>query len=487
MRESPHIFISYAQADEARAEEIRARLSAEGLKTLTIGREPLPDDGLEQDARDAIRDSDIFILCLSKNAVGLRGTLQQRLSRELNYLWRGTNGHAFLIPVRLEECAVPESLRAFEYIDLFAEGAWTTLFSEIEAAAARRARLRAPEAAARQSSGPRESPRPKGAGGDEDEFEGEYGELEGPADTSSIFDWRVDLRRLVAGKRDAAIEHLGSVEEYINVNIAEADDEEVAEEAFRHALEALLLTWRPTARGEEHKAARMLELINTYRPPEAFQKVIELVRWVKLFEKTDETGAGEEGDDLRLQGLVALENYYDSPPRPPEDESKAYKSYLSLLEEDLESRLRCGYALRRLVELGVVELSGEKVRMLIDRNPRTLRELVNLLLDENRRTKAERDLRLVYIECLEAGEQVEAEFERAVVSCGGQFERPPDVGPVVYIQKQAIKLALKEPVLFKYHALRLTQGARAGRLELNRMAGAVAGQGGGKNRRNGDG
>lgn len=488
MRKTPHIFVDYARADGERAGEVLERLSGEGFKTLTDGGERAGDGGWAPGDPTAFLDADFFLICLSNNAVDAKGVLLVGLKRKLDCLWRGANGQAFLIPIRLEECRVPRSLQAFECVDLFTPSGWVELLAAIEETAARRRQL--DEVYADWSSpgvGETKAALETGAA-----TRDVSAELEGPADPTSVFDWGVDLRKLVAGKRDAAVERLGGIEEYVEVILAGVSEAEAeaAEEAFNHALDNLVQTWQPTVPGREDEAARMLELINTYSPPPpaGYNKVMELVRWVKLFEK-DEPEEDEGGaEDLRLLGLVALENYFGSPPLPPADYSDAYRAYLSLLEEDLDNRARCGYALRRLIELGVDELTAARVRGLIGKNPAALKDLINLMLDPNWRSKAEREMTLVYVQCLEAGEESELGFERAVVSCGAQFERRRDLGPLVKFHGQTIELDVTgdERVLFKYYGMRLTQEAKAGREIYNSMGASVQG-GAQQTRRNGDG
>ncbi len=50
----------------------------------------------------------------------------------------------YLIPVRLEDCEVPESLRDFQWVNLFEEKGWTLLAKAIQVGMERRAEVRKP-------------------------------------------------------------------------------------------------------------------------------------------------------------------------------------------------------------------------------------------------------------------------------------------------------------------------------------------------------
>ncbi len=76
--------------------------------------EPLPDFEI----RKAVRESDAILVCLSKqfNQAGYR---QKEVRLALDVAMEKPEGEIFIIPARLEECETLESLRAWNWVNLF--------------------------------------------------------------------------------------------------------------------------------------------------------------------------------------------------------------------------------------------------------------------------------------------------------------------------------------------------------------------------------
>jgi hypothetical protein len=427
----------------------------------------------EQEVTKAIRSSDFFLACLSRNSVNSQGRTERKLNKQLRVLWSGIDNETFLIPVRLEDHIIPESLLGFEHVDLFHDDGMQTLFRAITKVADGRRNL---DKAFAHLSAEEDLPATQitKQQADDSATEVEESSLEGPVDPTSAFDWGIDLRKLVNGEREDALEHLGGIEDYIEVMLAEADDISLAEQAFNTALEKLVQTWQPTAVESEEQASNILELIRSYTPPPGFVKVIEYIHWLNQFAATRDIEAVRRRDeDLHLKALVALEGYYGTAPQPPEDESAAYRTYIDILKEDFESPVRCGYALRRLLELKVAEFGEDVVNAIIYKNPTALKELVSMLLDPNRKSMLEQSLAFIYIICLEAGDEAEVEFGQAVIFCGGHIERIRNKGPVIHIQGRIITITLRDHLLHKYLLLTLRREAAAGRDKLESLSAHV--------------
>lgn len=87
----------------------------------------LPGYDWDEAIRSAIQRSDAFIVCLSRRAVGKTGFIQKEIREALEHAERRPQGKVFIIPVRLESCAVPERLQRWQWIDLFKRGGYERL------------------------------------------------------------------------------------------------------------------------------------------------------------------------------------------------------------------------------------------------------------------------------------------------------------------------------------------------------------------------
>ena len=131
MYAKPQIFISYAREDYEAVEQLYNRLQYAGFKSWMDKKDILPGERWESSIEKAIRESDFVLICLSNKSVGKRGMLQREIKEALD-LWREKlEDDIFLIPVRLEDCEVPESLRKFQWVNLYDSSAWILFLKAI--------------------------------------------------------------------------------------------------------------------------------------------------------------------------------------------------------------------------------------------------------------------------------------------------------------------------------------------------------------------
>jgi len=121
------IFLSYAREDRDKVENLHGRLSDAGFKPWMDTKEILPGEAWAFGIQKAIRSSDFFLACLSPNSVSKRGSLQTEIRDALRIWQEKLESDIHLIPVRLEDCQIPESLRDFQWVDLFEKDGWDKL------------------------------------------------------------------------------------------------------------------------------------------------------------------------------------------------------------------------------------------------------------------------------------------------------------------------------------------------------------------------
>ena len=93
----------------------------------------LPGELWQESILRAIRDSHFFLACISPNSVDKRGFLQRELREALDAWQDKLPGDIYLIPVRLEECTVPEQLSQFQWVDISHTRGWSRLLRAIQA------------------------------------------------------------------------------------------------------------------------------------------------------------------------------------------------------------------------------------------------------------------------------------------------------------------------------------------------------------------
>ncbi len=132
MKATAQIFISYAQEDREKVESLYQKLSDVGFKPWMDTKDILPGEGWESKIQEAIQRSDFFLVCLSASSVDKRGSIQKEIKQALKIWQEKLDNDIYLIPVQLEDCQVPGSLRDFQGVNLFKENGWARLVKAIQ-------------------------------------------------------------------------------------------------------------------------------------------------------------------------------------------------------------------------------------------------------------------------------------------------------------------------------------------------------------------
>lgn len=134
---APKVFLSYAREDRAPVMILYDRLAAAGILPWMDDRDILPGEDWEKSIWRAIQDSDFVVVCLSRYSTGKRGFLQREVKRALELWEEKLEEDIYLIPSRLEDCVPPNSLRKFQWVDLFRENGFDCLIEAITTGAMR--------------------------------------------------------------------------------------------------------------------------------------------------------------------------------------------------------------------------------------------------------------------------------------------------------------------------------------------------------------
>jgi HD-GYP domain-containing protein (c-di-GMP phosphodiesterase class II) len=135
------VFLCHAHSDKNTVRDLYLRLTRDGVDAWLDKAKLLPGQDWELEIRRAVRESDVVVVCLSKqfNQVGFR---QKEVRLALDTAMEQPEGEIFIVPARLEECETLESLRKWHWVDLFEEDGYKSLIRALTARAAKvKARL----------------------------------------------------------------------------------------------------------------------------------------------------------------------------------------------------------------------------------------------------------------------------------------------------------------------------------------------------------
>lgn len=113
------VFLCHSSGDKTAVRELWSRLRADGFQPWLDEEELLPGQYWANEIPRAVRNSDIVIVCLSRASVSKIGFVQKEIKLALDVADMQPEGSIFLIPLKLEECDVPERLRDWQWVDYF--------------------------------------------------------------------------------------------------------------------------------------------------------------------------------------------------------------------------------------------------------------------------------------------------------------------------------------------------------------------------------
>jgi len=116
------VFLCHASQDKPAVRELYKKLYAEDwIQPWLDEEELLPGQDWNLEIEKAVEASDAVIVCVSHVSVAKEGYVQKELRQVLDIALNKLDGAIFVIPVRLDECELPRSIRDRQGLDFFPE------------------------------------------------------------------------------------------------------------------------------------------------------------------------------------------------------------------------------------------------------------------------------------------------------------------------------------------------------------------------------
>lgn len=115
----PHVFLCHASEDKPAVRKLYERLVEDGIDAWLDEENLLPGQNWELEISNAVKKSDAVIVFLSSRSVKKAGFVQKEIKLALDVAQEKPEGTIFFIPARLDESSVPDSLREYQWVDLF--------------------------------------------------------------------------------------------------------------------------------------------------------------------------------------------------------------------------------------------------------------------------------------------------------------------------------------------------------------------------------
>ncbi len=115
---SNRIFFCYDTMDKEVVAEFYQMLKDEGFNPWMAGVDILVGQNRNRRKRIALKSSKLVVVFFSKNSVSDKGDIQSELKFVFDILKEVSEDETCIIPIRLDECAIPDELQHIEYVDL---------------------------------------------------------------------------------------------------------------------------------------------------------------------------------------------------------------------------------------------------------------------------------------------------------------------------------------------------------------------------------
>jgi hypothetical protein len=80
---------------------------------------------------NALKDSDVVIVCLSNASIKKEGYVQKEIRRALSVAEEKPEGTIFIIPLKVDDCQLPQSLSQWQAVNYYREGAFDRLLTSL--------------------------------------------------------------------------------------------------------------------------------------------------------------------------------------------------------------------------------------------------------------------------------------------------------------------------------------------------------------------
>ncbi|NEZ60333.1 TIR domain-containing protein [Adonisia turfae] len=135
------IFLAHASEDKPAVTDLYYRLKESGFEPWFDKVNLLAGQSWRAEIPKAIKNSHVFIACLSQQSVKKQGYIQREFRMALNHMADRPPGQIFLIPVRLDKCQIPDlrqeeygiSLSDYQWVDLYEPDGYDRLVQGIRA------------------------------------------------------------------------------------------------------------------------------------------------------------------------------------------------------------------------------------------------------------------------------------------------------------------------------------------------------------------
>src|SRR5207248_3016938 len=117
--QSLRVFLCHASEDKAAVRQLYTRLKEQGFRPWLDEIDLGPGVEWQFAIEAAVRDSHVILVCLSAASLNKTGFVQKEIRFALDRALEMPEGSIYVVPVRLEQCTLPQRLSKWQAVDLY--------------------------------------------------------------------------------------------------------------------------------------------------------------------------------------------------------------------------------------------------------------------------------------------------------------------------------------------------------------------------------
>jgi ATP-dependent Clp protease ATP-binding subunit ClpC len=121
------VFMCHASGDKPAVRELYERLKRNRIEPWLDAEDLLAGQEWRYEIEKAVRLTHIVLVCLSAHSVNKTGFVHKEIKIALDVADQQPDGTIFVIPLKLEECEVPDRLRQWQWVNLYEENGFERL------------------------------------------------------------------------------------------------------------------------------------------------------------------------------------------------------------------------------------------------------------------------------------------------------------------------------------------------------------------------
>jgi hypothetical protein len=111
------VFLSHASQDKVLVRELCEKLKNDGFDPWLDEERLFPGMDWNLEIEQALRASDVILLCFSSISVEKEGYIQREYKRAMRYKEEKPEGAIYVIPVKLDDCKLPNFIQEVQWVD----------------------------------------------------------------------------------------------------------------------------------------------------------------------------------------------------------------------------------------------------------------------------------------------------------------------------------------------------------------------------------